>query len=68
MCDSDELELVDSKGASGFLKKPPHTLANWRSLGIGPPYYVIGTRDIRYSMADLRAFVEAGRVETKGTK
>jgi Helix-turn-helix domain len=30
-----------------FLRKPPKTLAEWRSRGLGPQYFKIG-RDVRY--------------------
>jgi len=55
-------KLHDPHSASEFLNKPEGTLANWRWRGYGPAYIRVG-RAVRYSEADLVAFLEANRVE-----
>lgn len=42
------------------------TLRNWRYLGVGPAYFRIGARTIRYDEEDLRRFIEQGKVESQG--
>lgn len=42
------------------------TLRNWRYLGVGPAYFRIGPRTIRYDAEDLRQFIEQGKVESQG--
>lgn len=42
------------------------TLRNWRYLGVGPAYFRIGARTIRYDEEDLRRFIEQGKVESRG--
>jgi len=49
-----------------FLRKSEQTLANWRSLGIGPPYYKPGGR-ILYDWAEVRAWLAAQAVAPSRT-
>ena len=42
------------------LQTDERTLANWRSLGIGPPYMKVGGK-VRYDWADIRAWLVARR-------
>lgn len=49
----EPLPLVDPTAAAEFLTIKRHTLACYRNLGEGPPFYKFG-RWIRYARADLR--------------
>jgi hypothetical protein len=49
--------------AARFLGLAPRTLANWACTpGRGPSFHRVG-RTVLYDMDELRAFVNAGRVE-----
>lgn len=52
---------VDEREAARVLGVSRGTLSNWRTLRRGPAYVRIG-RAIRYSLADIVAFAEAGRI------
>jgi predicted DNA-binding transcriptional regulator AlpA len=41
-----------------YLKKPPKTLAEWRSRGVGPRYFKVGN-EVRYSWADVDEWLAA---------
>jgi Helix-turn-helix domain len=47
-----------------FLRKPPKTLAEWRSRGLGPLYFKIG-RDVRYAWADVYAWLAEQTARTR---
>ena len=47
-----------------FLRKPPKTLAEWRSRGLGPLYFKIG-RDVRYAWADVHAWLAEQAAKTR---
>lgn len=49
------LPLVNPTEAARFLDVERHSLACYRSLGEGPPYYKFG-RWVRYAWADLRSW------------
>ncbi len=53
-------DLVDQRRAAEILGINRHTLENWRWRGVGPRARKIGQRLIRYHVADLAAFIEAG--------
>lgn len=55
LADLQPLPLVDPTQAAEFLGVRRHTLACYRSLGEGPPYYKFG-RWIRYARSDLRGW------------
>lgn len=55
LADLAPLPLVDPTKAARFLSVERHSLACYRSLGEGPPYYKFG-RWIRYAWADLRSW------------
>lgn len=40
-----------------FLRRPPKTLAEWRSRGRGPRYFKIEGGQIRYDWADVRSWL-----------
>lgn len=44
--------LATTDEVATYLKKPPKTLAEWRSRGRGPRYVVVG-RDVRYRWSDV---------------
>jgi len=58
--------LIDDAKAAEYLGVSRQSLANWRCFGRGPKYYRIGSRMIRYSPADLQAFMERGAVGGSG--
>lgn len=53
------LREADAASWLGISKK---TLANWRVLRQGPPFYKIG-KAVRYRRDDLEAFVDAAKKE-----
>ena len=52
MPSSARTPLASPTEVAAYLSKPPKTLAEWRSRGIGPRYHVVG-RDVRYRWADV---------------
>ena len=55
--------LVPSKDAPAHLGVAEQTLARWRSEGHGPPYIKLGKK-VYYRAGDLRAWVDASRVNS----
>jgi len=53
-------DLIDEREAAAILGTEVRTLRNWRSLRKGPPFRKIGERMVRYSRADLAAFIAGG--------
>mgnify|MGYP002683314012 CR=1 FL=1 len=51
-------ELLTAEEESRFLKLRPNTLEIWRLKGIGPKFYRISGRTVRYRLSDLMEFVE----------
>jgi hypothetical protein len=62
LSDVEPLPLVDPTGAAQFLNLERHSLACYRSLDVGPPFYKFG-RWIRYATADLQAWRDGGGAE-----
>ncbi|MCU1675620.1 MAG: binding protein excisionase family [Frankiales bacterium] len=62
--DATSTEYVGVKVAAEFLTVACGTLNNWRAARVGPSFHRVGRRCI-YDMAELRRFVEAGRVDTR---
>jgi hypothetical protein len=54
--------LATTPEVAAYLGKPPKTLAEWRSKGIGPRYHVVG-RDVRYQWTDVDQWL-AGQART----
>jgi hypothetical protein len=52
---------LDSDAAARFLGVKRGTVELWRQRGFGPAYHHVG-RCVRYSLADLRAFLASTRV------
>jgi len=55
-------EYLNPKGAARLTSFSPKALERMRQRGEGPRYSKVG-KSIRYALADLRAWVEAGYVE-----
>jgi len=53
-------KLLDEKQAAAFLNVSVKSLQAWRYRGGGPKYVKLG-RSVRYTMADLEAFVVASK-------
>lgn len=53
---------TDTRGAARILGLATEGLAAIRRRGGGPPYYRIGSRAIRYRLADVRAWIAARTV------
>ena len=51
-------DLLADREAAAILGISVKTLANWRWRGEGPRFRKIGKRMVRYSRADLEAFIE----------
>lgn len=62
----DPLLLIDPTDAARFLKVKRHTLACYRSLDQGPPYYKFG-RWIRYAWPDLLQWAGADHPDAAST-
>lgn len=56
-------QIIKPKEAAAILGKEERTLANWRSLGVGPAYIKQNNRDIGYLWPDLIKYIEKHRVE-----
>ncbi len=60
---TQELEISaynrDERFAAAFLGAKVETLRGWRKKKCGPPWRKIGGKLVRYSLADLRAWVES---------
>ena len=52
-------KLLDEKQAAALLNVSVKSLQGWRYRGGGPKFVKIGRRLVRYTMADLEAFVLA---------
>jgi predicted DNA-binding transcriptional regulator AlpA len=47
--------------AAEYLGQKPRTLQDWRCDKIGPPFVVLGPRNIKYDIRDLDAWVDERR-------
>jgi hypothetical protein len=57
--------LLDTTDSSVVLSLGnPRSMAEWRRLGIGPPYIRIGRRCVRYRYGDLLDYIARHRVES----
>ncbi len=57
----NDQRCTDTKGAAEMLGLSPITLHQWRVRGQGPAFHRFG-RQIRYRLADVRAYMDACRV------
>lgn len=53
--------LLNEQQAAEYLGLKPRTLQAWRTRGGGPIYLRISHRCVRYTMADLRAWLDTRR-------
>ncbi len=61
----NENGLLNTRDAARYLAVSVPTLTRWRSQGVGPRWARLGG-SVRYRLADLQEFVEAGMAATKG--
>ncbi|WP_028321269.1 helix-turn-helix transcriptional regulator [Desulfatiglans anilini] len=54
--------FLNEKQGAEWLNVKVQTLRNWRHLGKGPVYFVVGERSIRYTEEDLERFAYARRI------
>ena len=61
---------VSANEAAAMLGVSPRTLANWRTLGIGPAFVRVGRVHSRtlYRIDDLKTWLDNNRVETSASK
>jgi hypothetical protein len=52
--------LLDTEEAARMLGYAPKTLRNLKALGIGPRFRKLPSGGVRYTAADLRAWVHNG--------
>ncbi len=57
-----ETTFLITKEAAALLRLSPYTLETWRRDGLGPNYHKFG-RNVRYSLADLRAWGQSKNLE-----
>jgi predicted DNA-binding transcriptional regulator AlpA len=53
------LRLMTAPEAADILKVTPKTLKHWRAKGIGPKFLRINSRNVRYEMSDIEAWVDS---------
>lgn len=59
----DNERLVDERQAAAFLGLSPATLSTWRSTKRSDlPFHRLGSRAIRYKLADIRAWRDRQRI------
>ena len=63
--DIDRLRLVAEDEAARMLDVASQTMSVWRLRGCGPAFIKIG-RNVRCSVADLQAWLDARRVTSTG--
>lgn len=51
--------LLSPKEAADFLKVSEKTLEGWRCAEVGPKFYRMGNRRIRYFKSDVEAWVKS---------
>jgi predicted DNA-binding transcriptional regulator AlpA len=57
-----EKHLWTTDDCASFVKHKSRTLAEWRSLGKGPPYVKLSRRCVRYVPDEVRAWVAQHRL------
>lgn len=55
--DSGRDALITEQAAATILSIQTSTLQNWRWQGVGPRFYKVGGRLVRYRRADLEAWL-----------
>lgn len=51
--------LLTPKEAAEYLKVSEKTLEGWRCAEVGPKYYRMGQRRVRYFMSDITSWLRA---------
>lgn len=59
----NDCELLDERQLAALWKVAVPTLRNWRVTRRGPPFVKLGLRAVRYRLADVERFIEAGARE-----
>ncbi len=57
---TDETTFISTSTLSQRWGITPQMLANWRTRGEGPPWTKIGKKIVRYRMADILTYEDAG--------
>ena len=52
--------LLDEQELAARLNISVSTLRNWRVARRGPPFVKLGLRSVRYRLADVEGFIQAG--------
>lgn len=60
--------LLTTKEAARTLNLSHRTLEDWRLRGGGPPFIRLGAKAVRYALADLVVFAEAGFSRTTANR
>jgi DNA-binding transcriptional MerR regulator len=58
--------ILDTPDAADLLGVSPRTLEDWRWRGIGPPFYKLGRRIVRYRAEDLITFALKSKRQNTG--
>jgi len=62
----EDIKYVDEKELSKNISVSLATLRNWRFRGQGPPYKKISRRMVRYSLKEVKEWLENHTVEPFG--
>lgn len=65
MTDTTQKQFLNTALAAHHLGYSTSSLEAWRCDGRGPKYYKMAGR-VKYRLSDLDAWMESGRVETRG--
>jgi len=60
-----ETSLLDERELAAHLHIAVSTLRNWRVARRGPAFVKLGKRAVRYRVADVERFIEAGERDAK---
>ena len=65
---SGQDEMLTERQAAALIGVAAPTLNRWRCKRIGPAFVRVSARCIRYNVADVKAWLEARRVETSDSR
>jgi predicted DNA-binding transcriptional regulator AlpA len=60
--------VISEQDAGPYIGYSTHALRKWRREGTGPAYLQVGSRSIRYRVADLDNWLEQRRVEPRANR
>ena len=60
--------LLTPKEAAEYLKVSEKTLEGWRCAEVGPKFYRMGRRTVRYFKSDIEAWLRAETASPKASK